>query len=190
MLKDQGRLDEAVSCCRQAIARDPKLAGAYYNLGLALNAQDKLDEAIAAYREAIALAPAYAEAHTNLGVALRKHGDLDEAIAAHREAIALKPDYAEAHSNLGVALRHHGDLDEAITPKRISTSADHCGRRTRSRMRLSRITVRSPWIRATPMPCSAAPCFISCVATLLRVGATTGRARASGTLMASLTGIR
>jgi predicted O-linked N-acetylglucosamine transferase (SPINDLY family) len=108
-----GKMDEAVAAYRQAVALDPRNAGAYCNLGAALRDNGHFDEAIVICRQAIGLDPSCAEAHCNLGVALRDKGQLDEAITAFHQAIALKPSYYDAHNNLGNALNDQGQLDEA-----------------------------------------------------------------------------
>ena len=50
--QEQGKLDEAVACCRRALELKPDYAEAHYNLGIALKDQGKLDEAVACYRRA------------------------------------------------------------------------------------------------------------------------------------------
>jgi tetratricopeptide (TPR) repeat protein len=87
--KTQGDGEGAINLFQQAIAADPTLAIAHYNLGTAHRARGYLDEAIAAYRQAIALDPNYPEAHQNLGVALFKLGHLPEALQAFRRAIDI-----------------------------------------------------------------------------------------------------
>ena len=72
--RDQGKLDEAVACCRRALELKPDYAEAHNNLGNALKEQGKLDEAVACYRRALELKPDYAEAHNNLGNALQGPG--------------------------------------------------------------------------------------------------------------------
>ena len=91
--KSQGDLLGAVDLFQQAIAADPTMALAHYNLGTAHRARGYLDEAIAAYRQAIALQPHYAEAHQNLGVALFKLGQLPEALQSFNQAIQLYATY-------------------------------------------------------------------------------------------------
>jgi protein O-GlcNAc transferase len=117
-LKQQGRLEEAIAACRQAIAIKPDYAEAHFNLGNALYDQGKLEEAVTAYRQAIAIKPDYFESHYNLGNVLHGRGKLEEAVNAYRRAIAVKPDYAMAHSNLGNALYGQGKLEEAVTAYR------------------------------------------------------------------------
>jgi predicted O-linked N-acetylglucosamine transferase (SPINDLY family) len=54
-LRDQGKLDEAIACYRQALLIKPDYAEAYNNLGNSLRDQGKLDEAIACYRQALSI---------------------------------------------------------------------------------------------------------------------------------------
>jgi tetratricopeptide (TPR) repeat protein len=114
VLKDQGKVDDAITAYRHAISLKPDYAEAHSNLGYALWEKGELDEAVAACLRAIRFNPNLAEAHSNLGIALRSQGKLDEAIAACRQAIRINPGFADAHTNLGVALRDQGKPDEAI----------------------------------------------------------------------------
>ncbi len=113
-LKNQGRLDEALTAYRKAKEIDPDLIEATYNLGNALKALGRLDEAVAAYRHAICIRPGLLQAHCNLGNALCDQGKPDEAIAAFRQALRIKPDHANAHLNLGSTLLEQGKIDEAV----------------------------------------------------------------------------
>ncbi len=114
MLRDQGKLDEAIPEYRKATLLEPKLAGTHGDLGLALLAKGELDEALAECKKTIELVPQFAGAHTNLGMVLRKKGLVDEAIAEYQKAIELDPKAAGPHHNLGNALHQKGSLDEAI----------------------------------------------------------------------------
>jgi tetratricopeptide (TPR) repeat protein len=114
VLDDKGRVDEAIACYQKALALDPDLATAHYNLGNTRSRKGQLEEAIVCYRTAIALDPKFAMAHTNLGVALSRRGRVDEAIACYRTAIASDPKLSTAHYGLGLALAGRGQVDEAI----------------------------------------------------------------------------
>ena len=81
-LQDKGRWDEAIACYRNAIALDPKYAGAHMNLGTALQGKGHVDKAIARCRKAIALDPKNPEVHFNLGFALAYPGRFTESLAA------------------------------------------------------------------------------------------------------------
>jgi tetratricopeptide (TPR) repeat protein len=117
-LRDQGKLAEAITAFRDAIAITPDDATAHHNLGYVLHRQGKLDEAIAAYRQAIRLGPDTAAVHANLGAALGNQGKPAEALAEYRAAIRLKPDAAEYHYCLGYALHAQGKKTEAIAAYR------------------------------------------------------------------------
>jgi tetratricopeptide (TPR) repeat protein len=110
---EQGKLDVAAACFRQALRLRPDLPEAYNNLGYTLAGQRKLDEAIACYQQALRLRPEFGEAHNNLGIAYRYQKRLPEAEAACREAVRLRPHIAEAQNNLGLALLEQGRLLEA-----------------------------------------------------------------------------
>ena len=122
ILRENGRIDEAVAACREAIAINPGLPEAHTNLGNALKDRRELNDAIAAYRQAITLRPNYAVAHSNLAVALMEGGQVDDAIAASRQAIAIRSNYAEAHNNLGSALMKKGEIDAAIAAYRAAVA--------------------------------------------------------------------
>ncbi|MBD0335859.1 MAG: tetratricopeptide repeat protein [Cyanobacteria bacterium Co-bin13] len=102
LLKQQGRLPEAIAQFEQAIAMDPDCAIAHFNLGVAHRAQGYLDPAIAAYRRAIELQPNYPEAYQNLGVALFKLGKLPECLQAFSLALRL---YEQSDPQAAQALR-------------------------------------------------------------------------------------
>ena len=110
-MRDQGRLDEAVACCRRALELKPDFAVAHYNLGNALKDMGNLDEAAASYRRALQLNPDFYEAQTNLGATLHDEGDLDEALACYRRALELMPFFGEANSNRLYTLNFSADYD-------------------------------------------------------------------------------
>ena len=113
-LVSQGRFDEAVSHCRQAVRINPNSARLHKSLGVTLAAQGNFGEAISSYHHALQLKPNYAEVYNYLGDALQSQGQLDEAVSSYSQALQLKPNYAEAHNNLSVALQFKGQSNEAI----------------------------------------------------------------------------
>ena len=126
-LRQQGRLAEAVSSYRRAIAFCPDYPEALNNLGVTLLDQGRVDDADACYRQTIARNPDYTEAHVNLGIALHRQDQLDEAVACYRRALDLRPDLPEIHNILGVVLRQWGQIDEAEACFRraIALRSDH-----------------------------------------------------------------
>jgi serine/threonine protein kinase/Tfp pilus assembly protein PilF len=124
-LFEQGKLDDAVAECREAINLDANCAGAHSNLGAALTNQGKVDEAMAECRKTIELDPKRASAHTNLGLNLKRKGQLDKAAAEYRKALELDPKSATAHLNLGAFLfdcQH--DCDGAIVELQKAIAID------------------------------------------------------------------
>jgi len=113
-LKEQGRLDEAISQYRQALQIKPDLIEAYNNLAMVFTAQNKFTEAVDVCQQAMHIKPDDPDIHYNLGIALGKYDRLDEAADHFRQALRLKPDYADACYNLGRVLHLQGKLDEAI----------------------------------------------------------------------------
>ena len=92
-----GRLGDAQSCFRRAIALCPDFAQAHHNLGVSYAQQGASEEAIACLNRALQLQPNYPEAHFNLGNSLNTLRRRDEAISHLRQALALRlADYAEA----------------------------------------------------------------------------------------------
>ncbi|QTO18860.1 tetratricopeptide repeat protein [Burkholderia seminalis] len=114
MLRECGRLDDAIAHYRRAVALRPEFPEAHNNLGNALRDARVPAEAMASCSRAIELRPGYAEAYNNLGNVLQDLGELDAAAASYGKAIAFHTAYAEAHSNLGHVLRAQDKHTEAI----------------------------------------------------------------------------
>jgi predicted O-linked N-acetylglucosamine transferase (SPINDLY family) len=111
---NNGKLDDAAECYRQAIALNPHYAEAHNNLGVTLRTLGKHDDAMANYRRALEIKHDLVEAHSNLGDALYNLGRLDDAVESYRWALQIKPDYAQVCNNLGSALQQCGQLDDAV----------------------------------------------------------------------------
>jgi tetratricopeptide (TPR) repeat protein len=117
VLKQQGRLDDAIAGFREAIRHQPASAEAHLSLGQAL--QQKRDPAAAASlaeadrlnkKKADGQAAAFA---LSAGRGKMGKGDVAGAIASFREAVRLAPESAEAHFQLALALRKQGARAEA-----------------------------------------------------------------------------
>ena len=115
VLKQNGKISEALIACQKSVLLNPLDSEAYYNLGVMLLELGRLNEAEASYKEAIALKPDLAEAHNNLGVVLQKLGRFNEAESSYRKTIELKPDYADAYFNLGTQQLFRKKTEEAVT---------------------------------------------------------------------------
>jgi len=68
VLRQTGRIYEALIVSQKAVELDAQDSGAHYNLGNTLQGLDRLEESEASYRQAIALNPDFAEAHYSLGL--------------------------------------------------------------------------------------------------------------------------
>jgi len=114
VLKELGRLDEALASYERAIALKPDFVEAHYNRGIVLQALGRPDASVASYDRAIALRPSYVEAHFNRGAALSELGRLGDALASYDRVVALRPNFAQAHNNRGNVLKDLERLDEAL----------------------------------------------------------------------------
>ena len=122
-----GRRDEAIASYKKAIALDPKLSMAHYNLGTALlENKDCLQEAIASFRNAIACAHRAIELNPGDGgsrnglawflvtcpyVPLR---DPAEGLKQAQKAVELAPTYGLIRNTLGVAQYRAGNWHKAV----------------------------------------------------------------------------
>jgi tetratricopeptide (TPR) repeat protein len=107
-LKEQGRLDEALSHIHEAIRLHPRHPQLRYNLGNTLLAQGRLEEAVESYQQALTIEPDHPKANNNLAVAFQQMDDLEGAIRHYRKQLNLSPMDARAHTNLGTALYEQG----------------------------------------------------------------------------------
>jgi tetratricopeptide (TPR) repeat protein len=114
VLKNSGKVDEAIKHFNKALKLAPNSAEVYNNLGSALGKLGKVDEEIVHYKKALELKPNLAAAHYNLATALAKQGKTDEAITEYRQALRLRPNDVDALSNLGFALAEQGNFGKAI----------------------------------------------------------------------------
>jgi protein O-GlcNAc transferase len=118
-----GPVGEFERCCRQAVAANPNLANAHFNLGVALNAQNKVHDAIQSYRRAVTLKPDHILALFNLGTALQRVFLLDEALSCYKRVLGIKATPADhvpvnfsatVHHYLANVLKAQGRMEEAI----------------------------------------------------------------------------
>ena len=113
VLKELGRLEEAVQAYDKTIQLKPDYAVAYSNRGVALQELGELKQAVESCNKAIHLDPDYAVAYCNRGVTLQALEKPKDAVQDYTKAIQLKPDYAEAYCNRGVSLETLGQPENA-----------------------------------------------------------------------------
>jgi tetratricopeptide (TPR) repeat protein len=110
---DPSRVAEAEECYRRAIALDPKLAGAYTNLGALLVRRGDEAGGERLFLQALALDPHQPEASYDLGFVYLGQHRVDAAIVCFVRSLKDDPEFAEAHYNLAVALEQSGKSAEA-----------------------------------------------------------------------------
>src|SRR5206468_643548 len=111
VLREQGKVADAIALFRRALEIDPSDALSHNDLAAALQIAGDLDEAARECRIAISLNPNYAEAYSNLGNILREQGLAEASIEPLRIAARLRPDLHIAQSNLLFALHFCPSLD-------------------------------------------------------------------------------
>ncbi len=87
----QGRLDDAESACRQALALSPEFANAWYALSQSLLAQGRVHDGLVANSRAIALWPQHLQARDQVIRALLLLGERERAAGLYREWLAEDP---------------------------------------------------------------------------------------------------
>ena len=114
-LVDVFRSSGTIADFDKIIARDPKLAVAYFYRGTAYGAKGDSDRAIADFNEAIRLDPNHAQALNGRCYALAIIGQMQQALADCNESLRLVPNDANALDSRGFAYLKFGQWDAAIT---------------------------------------------------------------------------
>jgi tetratricopeptide (TPR) repeat protein len=109
-----GRLAEAESAYRAALAIVPADTAVTHNLGVAIAAQGRHREAIGCFEQALRVDPGYVSAHYNRAVALTTLGETQEAIKAFSRAATLEPQHYQAHRALGFLRLSQGERGRAL----------------------------------------------------------------------------
>ena len=105
--------DEAIQQLNDALALDPGLVNAHYNLSRAYSQNADRNKEIEHLVKAIGISPKFAKAHFALGKALVADRRIDEAVTHLERALQLDPSLGEARYQLGLALVRAGRRDEA-----------------------------------------------------------------------------
>jgi protein O-GlcNAc transferase len=109
----EGRLDEASTSYREAIAVNPQDADAYLNLGFALSEQRRDQEAEPALQWSVNINPALVDAFYILGVIARRQGKTDIAIENFIRVLDLKRDFEIVYGDLCQMLLESGQIGRA-----------------------------------------------------------------------------
>ena len=121
MLRDAGRLNDALAAYDRALAakpEDPAIRNARAETlkikGNGLQKAERPEDALACYDRALADMPLYPDALNDRARVLWSLGRFDEALMGFDAALTMKPDHIQAHCNRGTTLRDMLRLDEAM----------------------------------------------------------------------------
>ena len=124
----EGRLADAESAYRQAVAADATNVRAHESLATLLLRRGDPEGAIEHFGVAVRLAPENAQAHSDLGVLLAELGRNDRALEHLGRAVELEPGLVQALLTLGNVRTRLGRLDEAeATYRRVLESEPGSG---------------------------------------------------------------
>jgi tetratricopeptide (TPR) repeat protein len=114
LYRDFGRLGDAEERCRAALALEPALADARFNLAGLLSGAGRAPEAIAELEALLARQPEAAEARGHLVRLLYEQRSIERLEAVCREGVALHPQASFFAERLGAALWFRGRHEEAL----------------------------------------------------------------------------
>ncbi|MBF0590246.1 MAG: tetratricopeptide repeat protein, partial [Magnetococcales bacterium] len=107
------RLEQAISCYRQALAMQPDDFEIRLDLGVVCGMDDHPEEAIHHFEQCWKMRPDDARSCIALSDAYVSVGRFDEAIAISRSYLARFPDHETVHSNLIIYMDHTPSLEDA-----------------------------------------------------------------------------
>ena len=110
----KGDFEKALVDYDQAIAFNPKNAGAHVDRALLWEKKGQRDQALRDYAEAVRLDPKMWQAHFNRALASREAGEFGKAIEDMSEVMKLKPDYAPAYLTQAADYYRLGQIDKAL----------------------------------------------------------------------------
>jgi len=112
---NQGRYEEAIEACKQAILLNSDYAEAYIELSYSLNKLGRFQQTIDFLEDKIKPKVDYCFAYSNLGEAYFNLKQYKNAVNSLNQAIQLKNDIAIAHYYLGMSYLFINDFNLALT---------------------------------------------------------------------------
>lgn len=100
LAKDEGRHDEAIREYFVALAINPTLAEAHFNLGVIYQTQGAAEKAEQSFLKVLASDQGHVKTYNNLGVLYATHGRLQEALATFEKGLKAVPDDIKLHDNI------------------------------------------------------------------------------------------
>jgi predicted O-linked N-acetylglucosamine transferase (SPINDLY family) len=128
-LEDQGSVDLALDCYRDAVAAAPDAPRAHMNVANALQRLDRLEEALSAARAAVGCDPSYGPARFNLARLLVATGAPSLAELEIQETLRLMPHFVDARILLADIRESEGDFagSERELRSALAEDASHRG---------------------------------------------------------------
>lgn len=130
LLRQEGRLRDAVLHCDAALRAAPDYVAAWLERGFVLSSGGSMAGALASYRRAAQLDPASADAHAGIASIMARDGDSAEARGHAARALELDPDNAIAAAALATMQLEAGEVEAAepllatLAPRLEGPSAD------------------------------------------------------------------
>lgn len=113
-LQESGRIDEALSCYKEAFLLDGPSVKLYYNRGVLLMCLERLDEARKEFEQALAIDPNHVNAWQNLSAVCLKTDDTDGAIHSCRHGLHIDANHISLVANLAAAYSKAFRFEESI----------------------------------------------------------------------------
>lgn len=113
LVRQNGRLDEAVECWNKSLSLEPENVHIYQNMGHALQDSGRLAEAEKCFREILDRHPDSVATLNNLGNVLREQRKMDEAEDLYLKAIDIEPENVQLYNNYCLCLAIDNRYKEA-----------------------------------------------------------------------------
>jgi len=110
-----GDFKQAKTLYQKLLDIEPRMSGAYVNLGLIAQRSDELEEARTLFEQALSINPRNPHANMALALGYLKEGDFDRAEQGFKRVLVLDATHANAHYNLAVLYElYRQDFAQAI----------------------------------------------------------------------------
>jgi tetratricopeptide (TPR) repeat protein len=113
LARDALRWDEAIKQYQTAVKLNPRLEGAYVELGYAFYRKQDFEREADAYKAALAINPNNTDALFNYAENLESHYRYPEAIVAYEKALSIEPDDMEILYQAGISYLAQGNRAKA-----------------------------------------------------------------------------
>ncbi|MBO0910568.1 MAG: tetratricopeptide repeat protein [Acidobacteria bacterium] len=109
----RGKVGEAIRTLQSVVAKNPDLAPAHYQLGLALSQQGELGQAVSEWQQAIRIQPAMTDAYRALAAVSLRKGDMVGLGKYASDLVRLKPAAPDGYAFRAISLAGQRRFAEA-----------------------------------------------------------------------------